>query len=169
MSNLTYALGAVALLLAAAPSVPAATKSTQTKATSSAPGKDPFVGTWLLDFGKSDFKRVAAPSKKTLVFSPLADGLSLKETILNGNGGTDSLQFLAKFDGKTYDAPPESPLSQVSFRRVDPNTVEETGIERNKPVEELKFQLSNGGKTLTVITNATNNPAGDSVQVFDRQ
>lgn len=159
MSKLTFLFGAIALLVAS-PLIPAGHAQK---------GKDPMVGTWVLDFGKSDFKRVAAPTRKTMVVTPLDNGLSLKETILNANGGTDSLQFIAKFDGKTYDAPPESPLSQVSFRRVDADTVEETGIERRKPVETVKFQVSNNGKTLIVTTSGTNNPAADTVQVFDRQ
>ena len=151
----TAALLASALL---APARPAAAQA-----------KDPLMGTWALNFGKSDFKREVAPTSKTLVFTPVSNGFAEKVTILNNNGATDNFDFTAKFDGKEYDMPPESPLNSITIERIDPDTVEQTGIERKQVAETVTYKVSNGGKTLTVTTVGTKDHTADSVQVYDRE
>jgi hypothetical protein len=131
--------------------------------------KDPIIGNWVLNFGKSDFKQLAAPQTTTLTFTAIANGFIEHYKILNANGATDNWEFKCAYDGMECSMPPESPLNAVTLKKIDANTVERSGIARKKVVETVIYKISNGGKTLTVTTTGKDDNAGDSVQVYDKQ
>jgi hypothetical protein len=154
-------LGFAAVILASALSF-----ATQPAA---AQAKDPIIGTWVLNFGKSDFKAIAPPQSKTLTFAAADNGFTEKSKVLNANGATDQWQYTVKYDGTEASMPPDSPLNTVSLKRVDANTFVRSGTMRKKIVETVTYKLSNGGKVLTVTTVGTDDSANDTVQVYDKQ
>jgi hypothetical protein len=139
----------------------------------SAQAKDPLNGTWVLNFGKSDFKLLNPPTSKTLTFAAGENGFTEKSWVLYANGGNGTfinrVEFTAKYDGSEASMPPESPLNSITVRKIDANTIEQTGIIRKKAVETFACKLSSDGKTLTVTTVGKDDPANDSVQVYDKQ
>lgn len=151
----------VALLLAAAFSLGSKPATAQ--------GKDALVGTWVLNFGKSDFKYVAPPVNKKLTITAVDNGFSQKVEMLTQNGVTDTMEFSGKYDGKEYPMPTESPLNSIVLKRIDANTVEQTGIRRKMPVQVVTYKVSGGGKVLTITTVGTDDHDNDYVQVFDKQ
>jgi hypothetical protein len=131
--------------------------------------KDPLVGTWVLDFPKSDFMNVAPPQNKTITITGVANGFILHFKILNANGATDNWEFKCTYDGMECPMPPDSPLNSVTLRKVDATTVEQIGIMRKKPVETVTYKLSNGGKLLTITTVGKDDDTNNTVQVYDKQ
>jgi len=135
----------------------------------SAQGKDSLAGNWVLNFGKSDFQNVPPPTNKTITIAAVDNGFDQKVRIQNANGAWDELEFTAKYDGKEYLMPTESPLNAVTLKRVDANTVEQIGIIRKKPAETVTYKVSNGGKMLTITTVGTEDHTNDYVQVYDKK
>jgi hypothetical protein len=131
--------------------------------------KDPIIGTWALNFGKSDFKQIAPPQTKSITFTAVANGFIEHFKILNANGATDDWEFKCAYDGMECPMPPASPLNAVILKKVDANTIEQTGIARKKPAETVTYKLSNGGKVLTITTVGKDDNSNDSVQVYDKQ
>jgi hypothetical protein len=138
-----------------------------------AQSKDLLIGTWVLNFGKSDFKLRNPPTGKTLTFVAADNGFTLKASILNANGGNgsmmDRIEFTAKYDGAEYPMPSESPLNGVTLKKIDAAAVEQSGIKRGKIVETVTYRISGAGKVLTVTTVGKDDPSNDTVQVYDKE
>ena len=135
--------------------------------------KDPLIGTWVLDLGKSTFMPDNPPQKRTLIFAAKDNGIRcVIRTVTNGgldNGMTGESEFTAKYDGKDYDIS-ESLLDTVSLKKIDANTIERTGKIRGKAVETATMKLGQDGKVLTVTTKGEINGTGyGSTQVYARQ
>jgi hypothetical protein len=134
---------------------------------------EPLLGTWVMNVQKSTFSG-AAPDKRTMKFEKVPEGIRhTTDSVNNGGFGlVDSyrLQYTFKIDGKDYPADPAMPVGMVSFRRVDPNTVERTGKYLGEVIETVKYAVSTDGKTMTLTQNGTlNGVEVMSVQVFTRQ
>ena len=160
----TYARLVALALLASAPAIPG----------NAAPGgnqaKDPFLGTWLLDADKSTFVPGPVPEDRTMICE-MKDGAlhHLTKTPNLFLGGTDDIEYTAKFDGKDYPITGTG-IDTVSLKRVDANTIERTGKVRGKPAETCTMKVSPDGKTLTVtIKGSYNGTDYSSVQILTRQ
>jgi hypothetical protein len=135
----------------------------------SAQAKDPLAGNWVLNFGKSDFGNVPAPTNKTITIAAVDNGFDQTVKIQNANGAWDEMQFTAKYDGKEYPMPTASPLSAITLKKVDANTIEQVGIIRKKPAETVTYKLSGGGKVLTITTVGIDDHTNDYTQVYDKK
>lgn len=135
--------------------------------------KDPLIGTWLLDLGKSKFMPDDPPQKRVLAITSKDGGIQcVIRTTMNGgldNGTTSQSDFTAKYDGKDYDIS-ESVLDTISLKKIDANTVERTGKIRGSSVEKATMKISGEGKVLTITTmGSVNGNDYSSVQVFNKQ
>jgi hypothetical protein len=131
--------------------------------------KDPLVGNWLLNRGKSEFYPDTTLQSRTVMFEAVDNGLHFLQKTVTDRGNTVESEYTAKFDGKDYPIS-GSTLDTVSIKRVDANTVERIGKIQGKQVETATIQASGGGEMLTITT--TGSFDGDdysSTQVFDRQ
>ncbi|HUK37371.1 MAG TPA: hypothetical protein VLV86_25820 [Vicinamibacterales bacterium] len=136
-----------------------------------AQAKDPILGRWTLDVGKSSFAG-ATPMKRTMTFAAVPDGL--KQTIVTTTAGnasvTYNLVYTAKFDGAEYPADVASAFSTVSLKRVDGRSVERIGKTNGQVVETEIYTVSPDGKTLRVKQEGENNGVPfTTAQVFERQ
>ena len=133
---------------------------------------DRLLGTWVMDANKSTFSG-NAPNKRTMKFETVSDGIRhTTDTVTTAGlvGESYRLEYTFKIDGKDYPADPAMPLSTVSFKRVDANTVERQGKYRDEIVETVKYVVSPDGKRLTVNQRGTLNGADvSSQQIFTRQ
>jgi len=132
---------------------------------------DRLLGAWVLDRAKSTFTG-QAPDKRTMKFESGPNGI--KHTTDTAAGGvledTYRLQYTFKIDGKEHPADPQMPVSTVSFKWIDANTLERKGTYRGEVIETVTYQISTDGKTLTATQQGTLNGAQiSSVQVFTRQ
>jgi hypothetical protein len=130
---------------------------------------DPFVGTWLMDANNSTFEPGPGPTDRTMKFEITPAGLYHQTFTPTLGGGTNIIEYTAKFDGKDYEIL-GSGLDTVSLKRVDPKTIERTGKEGGKESETCTMKVSPDGKTLTITTKgAFRGTAYSSVQVLKRQ
>jgi hypothetical protein len=130
---------------------------------------EPLVGNWVLDRGKSTFEPDSTMQGRTVMIEAKDGGISFVQKTVTDRGNTVQSDFVAKFDGK--DAPiSASQLDTVALKRVDANTVERTGKVQGKQVEMCTMKLSNGGKTLTIITKGSVDGIDySSTQVFQKE
>jgi len=132
--------------------------------------KDPFLGTWMLDTDKSTFVPGPVPDDRTMTFE-LKDGAfhHITRTRNLFLGGTDDIDYTARFDGKDYPITGTG-LDTISLKRIDPNTIERTGKVRGMVTETGTMKVSPDGKTLTIsIKGSYNGTSYSSVQVLTRQ
>lgn len=132
--------------------------------------KDPFLDTWMLDGDKSTFVPGPVPEDRTMIFEAKDGGLHhITRTRNLFLGGTDDIDYTAKFDGKDYPITGTG-LDTVSLKRVDAGTIERTGKVRGKVTESCSMKLSPDGKTLTMTVKGSYNGTDyRSTQVFERQ
>jgi hypothetical protein len=130
---------------------------------------DPLIGSWTLDRGKSTFNPDTTLQSRTLEFTAKDGGIAFVQRTVTANGNTVQIDFEAKFDGK--DVPISgSQLDTVALKRVDANTIERTGKIKGQTVETVTMTLSNGGKTLTIVTKGSiDGQDYDSTQVYEKQ
>src|SRR5215472_2908745 len=124
----------------------------------SAQAKDPLIGTWALDLGKSSFVPDNPPLKRTIVFTDKDGGIRcvIRTTARGGleNGMVSESAYTAKYDGKDYDIS-ESVLDTISLKKIDPNTIERTGKISGMVAETATMKISQDGKMLTITTKGS--------------
>lgn len=132
--------------------------------------KDPFAGKWLLDSDKSTFVPGPAPDDRTMTFEIKDGGLHhLTQTRNLFLGGTDDIDYTAKFDGKDYPITGTG-LDTVSLKRIDAHTIERTGKVRGKETETTIMKVSSDGKALTMTVKGSYNGTNySSTQIFTRE
>jgi hypothetical protein len=138
---------------------------------------DPFIGTWVLNRAMSTFEPGPAPQRRITTFEMVGDALRhvtrtsstfRTESAGDGLGGTDTVEYTARFDGKDYPIT-NSVLSTVSIKRIDARTVERTGKIGGQIVETSTREVSPDGQRLTITTKGVNDGTEySSVQIFDR-
>lgn len=112
-----------------------------------AQGKDPSVGTWVLDAAKSTFGVPAAAYKSsTLKIEATSDGQKIDVDTTGASGPPIRYSFTASFDGKDYPVPG---IGTVTLKRVDARTVERVHKTNGKPSMTILTKVSRDGKTLT--------------------
>jgi hypothetical protein len=131
--------------------------------------KDPLVGSWTLERGKSDFNPDTTLQSRNLVIEAKDGGISFVQKTVTERGNTVQSDFVAKYDSK--DVPISgSQLDTVSLKRVNANVIERSGKIRGQVAETVTMTLSNNGKTLTIVTKGS--IEGDdysSTQVYTKQ
>jgi hypothetical protein len=134
-----------------------------------AQAKDPFLGEWELDTDNSTFTPGQPPISRTMKFE-MRDGGFFHQTLTpNLFGGSNIIQYTAKFDGKDYDIIGTG-LDTISLKRADANSIERTGKESGKVAENCTMKVSPDGKTLTVTTKGTFRGTDySSVQILKKQ
>ena len=131
--------------------------------------KDPLVGTWVLDRGKSVFDPDTELEGRTIIFDAKGGGISFVQRTVTAAGNTIQSDYVASYDGK--DVPISgSQLDTVALKRIDATKVERTGKMGGKVAETATMVISNAGKTLTIATKGSFGGVDySSTQVFDKQ
>ena len=127
---------------------------------------DPWMGTWVLDRANSTFSG-NVPERRSMTFEKVANGIRHVTETLQGEV-TYKLTYVFQIDGKDYPADVQMPLSFVSFKRANANTLERSGKYLGMVVETVTYQVS--GKVMTVTQNGTlNGNEVSSRQIFNKQ
>ncbi len=137
--------------------------------TAFAQSKDPLLGTWELDRGKSDFQPDNTMQSRTLIVEAKGNAISVSQKTTAQDGHASFVDFTAGYDSK--DVPISgSALDTVALKRLNASTVERTGKIHGQAVEAATMSLSPDNKTLTITTKGTlNNIQYASTQIFERQ
>jgi hypothetical protein len=135
--------------------------------------QDPFVGTWKLNPGKSEFDANHRPADATIVFELNADG----HYLMKAEGTKPNLEKVVERpqrfipDGQEYPVPGFSGLKAVAHR-PDPNTIRgEARREDGSVVGGGTYVVSADGKSLSVTNFGYDSQLRQFQQrtVWDRQ
>src|SRR5665213_2197665 len=112
--------------------------------------KDPLLGKWELDRGKSDFQPDTNLQSRILTVEPTGKAINFVQDTVLVDGQSVQVEFTAGYDEK--DVPiSSSVLDTVALKRVNPTTVMRTGKIHGKATETATMVVSADGKVLTII------------------
>jgi hypothetical protein len=130
---------------------------------------NPFVGTWKLDVAKSKYNPGPPPQSQTRTWD--ASGMVMVNSV-GATGKSLSYGYTIKGDGKEYPTMGAIPntADKITSKKVGANTYEANFTKAGKHVETTTFQVSNGGKTLTIHAKGfTDAGEFDNTTVWDKQ
>jgi hypothetical protein len=130
---------------------------------------NPFVGTWKLNVASSKYDPGPAPQSQTRTWD--ASGMVMVNGI-NAAGKPTSYGYTVNGDGKEYPTMGAVPntADKLTTKKIDANTFEANFTKAGKHVETATFEVSNGGKTMTIhAKGATDAGAFNNVLVWDKQ
>jgi len=137
---------------------------------------DPFVGTWQLNVAKSHFDPGPPPKSQMRTIDYTRDGMILSTShTVNADGSRRFGHWVAKLDGSENlefsRSAGRNPTSVVSFKRVDPYTIEITAYRGGRIAAAGSMTVSKDGKTLTRRIHRTDvgQPVQNDLAVFERQ
>jgi hypothetical protein len=114
---------------------------------------EPFLGTWELNLAKSSITRGAPPQGETIENVPEAGGFKSTLTTVTGRGkGVEIHHYI--FDGAFHQTEGGDPR-ELSFKRVDRRNIESDTKRNGQITVNRRYQLSEDGRTMTVIANGT--------------
>jgi hypothetical protein len=138
---------------------------------SSGEAADPFDGTWVLNVPKSSFSPDPGPKSQTRVVASGKDGTRLTVTGIRADGSAVNAGATYRLDGKDHPYSGNPDIDSIAIRKVDAHTLSGITKLKGKQVSELRYTLSDDGKTLTMAvkgTNARGAPVNNTL-VFDRK
>lgn len=127
------------------------------------------MGTWKLNDAKSKFTGKAR--NQTVVYEAAGDQTKVTVDGVDENGAAVHNEWTGKFDGKDYPVTGDSSADTRSYSRINANTLTLTNKKGGKTTLTGRIVVSNGGKTRTVTTTATNSQGKKvtNVAVYDKQ
>lgn len=132
---------------------------------------DPVIGSWKLNLAKSKFS-LAAPKSESRTYAKSDDGVmtvTIKQVGPDGEEYSASLKL--KQDGKDYPVEDFPNVDAISEKRIGSHVAEFSAKKGGKVVVTGRRELSNDGKTLTIIFKGTDSKGAKYVdrQVYDRE
>ena len=140
-------------------------------ATTTAQGKEPWVGTWKLNLAKSTYS--PGPPAKSLTVTITAPDGGIKQVVdtLPATGAALHYESTGKFDGKDVPMKGNPNADMISFKKISDRSYEATQKKGGKVVQTGIVTISADGKTRTNTqtgTTADGKPFKNSL-VYDRQ
>ena len=116
---------------------------------------DPFVGVWQLDLANSESTAGAGVRSKTLIFSEVAAGMLITETVVTDEGETAVYRIPFTYGGgfAAQDANPA--YDALAVERVDARTLVSTLKFRGAVVGKAKQQIAADGKSMEFTSELT--------------
>ena len=127
-----------------------------------------FAGTWQLNREKSDIPAVT----KSQVLLLETDGVlvTMRATVVNDKGEPLTISFDGKFDGRDYPVAGTPFADTVSYRLLNPNTIEGVSKKKGTVIVEETVVLSDDEKSIRVkyVTFDRQRRSSTSQAVFER-
>jgi hypothetical protein len=112
-----------------------------------------FLGTWELNLAKSSITRGSPPRSETIVNTAEPGGFRSLLAIVNDKSTSVEIQHY-NFDGNFHLSEGSDPR-ELSFKRVDQNTIEQDTQRNGAITVHRHIELSRDGKTMTFTANGT--------------
>jgi hypothetical protein len=123
----------------------------------SAPGivaqNERFLGSWGLNLAKSSITRGMPPLSETVVSVTEPGGFRSTLTVVTDRGTSVEIHHY-NFDGRFHQTEGSDPR-ELSFRRVDQNTIDQDTRRNGQITVNRRIELSPDGKTMTFIASGT--------------
>jgi hypothetical protein len=140
-------------------------------ATTTAQGKEPWVGTWKLNLAKSSYSPGPAPKSSTVTITAPNGGISQTVDTVPATGAAQHWVVVAKFDGKEVAVKGNPNADMMSFKKISDRSYEVTSKKGGKTTQTGIVTFSADGKTRTNAqtgTTADGKPMKNTT-VYDRQ
>jgi len=127
-----------------------------------------FLGTWVLDPGKSTFESGQRLTSQTRTYEAFGNGQKSTIESVDAAGSRGKYGYSARFDGRYY------PISgtgipngadAITITRIDDTTIGATLQKAGREVMQAKLTVSGDGKVLTIRRTGSTS----AVLVFNRQ
>jgi hypothetical protein len=112
-----------------------------------------FLGSWVLNLAKSSITRGTPPQSETVDNVTEPDGFRSTLTVVTDRGTSVEIHHY-NFDGRFHQTEGSDPR-ELSFRRVDQNTIDQDTRRNGQITVNRRIQLSADGKTMTFIASGT--------------
>jgi hypothetical protein len=168
----------LAVLAAFAFALVAVSAFAQTPRRSPAQSVDPFIGTWILNVGKSTFENMPTPKSVIRTVDYERDGLVLVTAhTTNAAGAMTFVHYLFTLDGKEYEemsrssGTPGRVPTYMSATKVSDHALRLAFKNGGKVTISHEWAVSDDGKTWTMKRTASDAQGKRiySVQVYDKQ
>jgi len=129
-----------------------------------------FLGIWELNLAKSSITRGAPPRSEMIVNVAEPGGFRSVLSVVTERGTSVEIHHY-NFDGAFHQTE-GSDSRELSFRRVDPNTIEQDTRRNGQITVHRRVQLSADGKTMTLIASGTTGGGqkyDNDTRVYDRR
>ena len=112
-----------------------------------------FYGTWVLTLARSSITRGGPPKSETVVNAAEPGGFRSTLTVVSERGSSVEIHHYV-FDGAFHATEGADPR-ELSFRRIDPTTIEQHTRRNGQITVTRRIQLSNDGRTMTFVASGT--------------
>ncbi|MDO8680446.1 MAG: hypothetical protein Q7R30_18165 [Acidobacteriota bacterium] len=140
-------------------------------ATTTAQGKEPWVGTWKLNLAKSTYSPGPAPKSLTVIVAAPNGGISQTVDTVPATGAAQHMVATAKFDGKDVAVKGNPNADMMSFKKISDRSYEAVSKKGGKTMTTQRVVISADGKTRTNTqtgTTADGKPVKNTL-VYERQ
>ena len=112
-----------------------------------------FLGTWELNLAKSSITRGTPPRGETIVNTTEPGGFRSQLSVVTERGTSVEIHHY-RFDGAFHQTEGSDPR-ELSFRRTDPNTIEQDTRRNGQITVRRRIQVSSDGNTMTLVASGT--------------
>ena len=138
---------------------------------------NPFVGTWTLNVAKSKVDEGRLPQSEVRTYSTNLEGaLTLIAEGIEADGTPYAYGATGDINGREYpvvgrDVGARILGDAISWRRIDPTTVEMTIKKKGAVLNTTRHSVSEDGKTLTISENGADDEGRPihETRLYDRQ
>jgi len=118
--------------------------------------RDPWLGTWSLNFAKSS-QTTEGPRYKRVTsrIEPWADGLKVSYDMVGTRGGVTHWEWTGRFDGKDYPMQGVDTVMTNAYRKIDAQSYEIVVKVDGNVAAVSRVTVSPDGRTLNVVTGQT--------------
>jgi hypothetical protein len=128
-----------------------------------------FLGVWELNLAKSTITRGAPPRTELIVNRAESGGFKSVLSVVSDRSTSVEIHHY-NFDGGFHQTEGSDPR-ELSFRRVDANTIEQDTRRNGDITVHRRIRLSSDGKTMTVVASGrtgSGQPYENDTRVYDR-
>jgi hypothetical protein len=112
-----------------------------------------FLGIWELNLAKSSITRGAPPVSEMVVNVIESGGFRSTLAVVTDRGTSVEIHHY-NFDGAFHQTEGSDPR-ELSFRRVEPNAIEQQTRRNGQITVNRRIEVTNDGKTMTFIASGT--------------
>ena len=129
-----------------------------------------FLGIWELNLAKSSITRGAPPRSEMIVNVAEPGGFRSVLSVVTERGTSVEIHHY-NFDGAFHQTEGSDPR-ELSFRRVDPNTIDQQTRRNGEVTVNRRIEVSADGKTMTLMASGTSGGGlryEKDTRVYDRK
>lgn len=114
------------------------------------PAADPAIGRWHLNVAKSRYDPGPPPKSQTRIYREENGGLNAVVTTVYKNGNSDTVHYLANYDGKEHPVSGSPDTDGILMKRVNDYTAESILTHAGNTIGTARRTVSRDGQTMTI-------------------